>query len=325
MYNTKGARGLSTLSAAISSVEGGSCYFLATPIGNLGDITLRAIDVLTHVDIIAAEDTRHTKKLLSHLDIPPKRILAHHEHNAKESALGLVELLKQGNSIALVSDAGTPGISDPGTDLAARCAIEGIPCVPIPGPSAVVSALSICGFHSSTFTFFGFLPVKGKVRQEKLRDIDATPHSVVLYEAPHRMLGTMKALAEQDEGRGAKRQTCVCRELTKLHEEIRRGTVADIISWLEIAVSGEDNRDTMEMRIRGEFCVVLAPKKVDEDEESGSIEQRAKMSLKAMMEDGLSRSEAVKLSSKQFNGLSKSAVYKIALEIDGWSAAPEKE
>lgn len=300
--------------------ESGKAYFVATPIGNLGDITLRAIEVLASADIIACEDTRHTRKLLSHLDITPKRVVSHHEHNAHDSAVGLVALLKEGNSIALVSDAGTPGISDPGTELAATCAKEGIPCVPIPGPSAVVSALSVCGFHSSTFTFFGFLPVKGKARQEKVQDIGDTKHSVVLYEAPHRMIDTMNALAALEEGKGGARQVCVCRELTKIHEEVKIGSVQDIISWLESGAGRSLSSDVEGQRIKGEFCLVIAPKEVDAEEESGNAEQSAEHALTAMREDGVSRSEAVKLCSKQMPGISKSAVYKLALQIEGWAA-----
>lgn len=300
-----------------AAAEGGKAYFIATPIGNLGDITLRAIQVLGSADIICCEDTRHTRKLLSHLGITPKRVMAHHEHNARDSAVGLVQLLKEGNSVALVSDAGTPGISDPGTELAAHCAKEGIPCVPVPGPSAVVSALSICGFHSTTFTFFGFLPVKGKARQDKLQEIASIKHSVVLYEAPHRVIDTMQALAALDEGRGGSRQVCVCRELTKIHEEVLRGSVHEIIACLERKQSSSSD---VEQRIKGEFCLVIGPKEVNAAEESENAELNVERALRAMMADGISRSEAVKLCTKQVPSISKSAVYKLALQLDGWTA-----
>jgi 16S rRNA (cytidine1402-2'-O)-methyltransferase len=332
-----------------SSAQPGHAYFIATPIGNLGDITLRAIDLLDSVDIVCAEDTRHTRKLLQHLDIKPKRLVAHHEHNAIDSAAGLVQLLKEGNSIGLVSDAGTPGISDPGTELAALCGKEGIPCVPVPGPSAVVSALSVCGFPSSVFTFLGFLPVKGKARQDLLLAVDSTAHCVVLYEAPHRVLDTMKALQALRGGEGGDRPVCVCRELTKLHEEIRRGTVTEMVQWLKEREKGTATATTAattatataaataattattgdsgcasassssdKKGIRGEFCLVLGPRPVGANAEQ-DVEAGAVRTLLQLREDGLSRSEAVKLCAGGC-ALPKSAVYKLALGLDGWAA-----
>ena len=208
------------------SMSAGKCYFVGTPIGNLGDMSARAVEILRSVDVIAAEDTRHTLNLLRHfeVDLSDKKLVAHHEHNHRESVPGLISLLRRGESLAVVSDAGTPGISDPGTELAAACAKEGISAHPIPGPSALIAALSVSGFNSSPFTFFGFIPAKGKARKTRMADIESTSHVAALYEAPHRMLDTLRDLAALDEGRGADR-ACVCaRELTKLHEEIRHST-----------------------------------------------------------------------------------------------------
>lgn len=165
-----------------TEVRPGHLYFVATPLGNLRDITLRAMDILTHVDVICAEDTRHTIKLLRHLGLPHKEIISHHENNWIEAVPKIVSLAKSGSSCAVVSDAGTPGISDPGSQLAAACAREGIPLHPIPGPSAVVAALSVCGYTSTEFTFLGFLAVKGKERKEKLNKIKTISEVVVFFE-----------------------------------------------------------------------------------------------------------------------------------------------
>jgi 16S rRNA (cytidine1402-2'-O)-methyltransferase len=293
-----------------SNTESGHAYFIATPIGNLGDITLRAIEVLGSADIICAEDTRHTRKLLQHLNITPKRLISHHEHNAVNSAVGLISLLREGNSIALVSDAGTPGISDPGGELAAACAREGIPMHPIPGPSAVVSALSVCGFSSSVFTFVGFIPVKGRARRESLESIRSMEKQcVVLYEAPHRMLDTMTALQELNN----ERPVCVCRELTKVHEEIMHGTVGGILSELRRRVE-----ESPEGRVRGEFCLVLGPVTKNEGESREESAKQAVISLEKLRMDGMSRSAAVK-EVVEMCDLPKSSVYKMALGISGWS------
>lgn len=151
-----------------NAVEPGHLYYVSTPLGNLQDVTLRALHILAGVDVILAEDTRTTLKLLSLLRIAPKRVLAHHEHNWQQSTPGVVQMLREGRSVALVSDAGTPGVSDPGSQLAAACAAEGLPIHPIPGPSAVLAAVSVCGFNCVPFTFHGFVPAKGRERGEVL-------------------------------------------------------------------------------------------------------------------------------------------------------------
>lgn len=307
----RSSRALTTqLRAGSQSAQQGHAYFIATPIGNLGDITLRAVEVLSSADIICAEDTRHTRKLLKHLDITPKRLVSHHEHNAVNSAAGLIDLLREGNSVALVSDAGTPGISDPGTELAAACARQNIPVHPIPGPSAVVSALSVCGFNSNTFTFVGFLPVKGKSRTEKLEEIRAMKkHCVVLYEAPHRMIDTMIALQELN----GQRPICICRELTKIHEEISHGTVEDSLQQLVKTAEGSP-----EGRLRGEFCLVLGPVTENKSEVAEMSTNHALNILNQLKIDGIRRSEAVKTTVELCN-LPKSDVYQLALDMSGWS------
>lgn len=212
--------------------ESGHVYFVATPLGNMGDITFRAKDILETVDIIYAEDTRNTIRLLKYLSIPQKVIYSHHEHNEHESIGKIVQKVREGASVAVVSDAGTPGISDPGAPLAAAMAENFIPIHPIPGPSAVISAMSIAGFTNGDFTFYGFVPAKGTERKIKLKQIIDTKHSAVIYEAPHRMLRTFQELLALYPAVGNRYCVC-CRELTKLHEEIKRDTVQNIYTWLE--------------------------------------------------------------------------------------------
>jgi 16S rRNA (cytidine1402-2'-O)-methyltransferase len=212
------------LSNISTKVQAGHVYFVATPIGNLGDITSRAIETLQNVDIICAEDTRHTTQLLRLLSIPFKPLISHHEYNQRESIDKILFKISQGLSIAVVSDAGTPGISDPGISLASALLSRNIPIHPIPGPSAVITALSICGFNTNPFTFLGFLPVKGKERKEKLDFIMNCDHTLVIYEAPHRIISTLKELSSFPQ---LKDRSCIlCRELTKKYEEIKKGTIS---------------------------------------------------------------------------------------------------
>ena len=310
--------------ASESCVKGGHVYFVATPLGNIQDITLRALNVLRHVDIIAAEDTRNTAKLLRLLDIPTAKsktktkLVAHHEHNWQQSTPELVKLLLEGKSVALVSDAGTPGVSDPGAPLAAACVAAKIPVVPVPGPSAVVSALSVSGFvGSSTFTFHGFLPVKGKERKEAVAALLGSKHVGVFFEAPHRMLQTFELLVSLADKHGGERSVVCCRELTKLHEETFRGTMSQTLAWLKRAAEGGESGGE---RIRGEFTIVVAPPAPRQDgaeEGLDSPEGRAEATLIALRKDGLSRSDAVKVvSGMESAGVSRSLVYKLALAMD---------
>jgi 16S rRNA (cytidine1402-2'-O)-methyltransferase len=267
----------------------GTLYLVATPIGNLADITHRALQILNDVDLIACEDTRHTHKLLSHYGINTKTI-SYHEHNEQQRATELIERLKQGSNIAVVSDAGTPSISDPGFRLV-RAAIEnGLTVVPVPGPSALISALIAAGLPTDEFFFAGFLPARANARRARLAELHSVPGTLIFYEAPHRLAGTLKDAYEIL----GEREAVVARELTKLHEEIRRGRLS------KLAAEYADKKND----IRGEIVVLIdrnvigvATKAetsigvlVDQFEEAG-MDHRAALK-KAARELGLSRAEA---------------------------------
>ena len=201
----------------------GTLYLVATPIGNLADITHRALDILRKVSVIACEDTRHTRKLLQHYGIETKTI-SYHEHNEQQRARELVQTLHEGNDVAVVSDAGTPSISDPGYRLV-RAAIENaIPVVPVPGPSALISALVAAGLPTDEFFFGGFLPAKSNARRTRLNELRSVPGTLVFYEAPHRLAETLNDALEIL----GEREAAVARELTKLHEEIKRGRLSEL-------------------------------------------------------------------------------------------------
>ena len=203
-------------------------YLVATPIGNLGDITLRALDVLKRVDRIACEDTRQTQKLLNHFEIATPTVSCH-QHNERHRAAELIEALKAGGRIAVVSDAGMPGISDPGGWLAAEAIAAGVPVIPIPGANAALSALIASGLPTGEFHFIGFLPEKAGARRTRLEDLAAepreSPRTLIFYEAPHRILDT---LADLESVWGPALRVVAARELTKIHEEFLRGTVAEV-------------------------------------------------------------------------------------------------
>lgn len=219
----------------------GSLYVVSTPIGNLRDITLRAIDVLRAVDLILAEDTRHSRHLLDHHGIATP-MLSYHEHNEARATETAIARLREGRDVALISDAGTPLVSDPGTRVVRAAAEAGIAVVPIPGPSAVLAALVSSALGSERFTFFGFLARKGREREDALQELSSLRHTSVLYEAPNRVAATLAEIAS----RGARdRRVVVARELTKQFEEIRRGTVAELSAYYESAPP------------RGEVVIVL--------------------------------------------------------------------
>lgn len=220
-----------------------SLYVVATPIGNLADVTLRALEVLRSVDVIAAEDTRMTARLLDRHGIAGKMI-AVHEHNERASAERIAGLLAEGKSVALVSDAGTPAISDPGACVVAAVRAAGYPVVPVPGPSAVVAALSASGFENGRFLFCGFLPARAAERRGVLADLVAQPATLVFYEAPHRVV---ECVADLCAILGGERAIVLARELTKIHETIHRCRLAEAVAWLE----AEDNHR------RGEFVLVV--------------------------------------------------------------------
>lgn len=202
----------------------GKLYLVATPIGNLEDITLRALRILKEVDFIAAEDTRTTLKLLNHFEIK-KPLISNHRHNEEERENTLIDILKEGKNIAVVSDAGTPGISDPGEVIAQKAIEEGIEVIPIPGACAAITALIASGIDTKEFTFFGFLPLNKKLRKEKLEEIQEDTKTSIIYEAPHKLKDTLKDLKNiiQD------RKIVIARELTKIHEEFIRGNIDEII------------------------------------------------------------------------------------------------
>ncbi|WP_116644567.1 16S rRNA (cytidine(1402)-2'-O)-methyltransferase [Salinivibrio sp. HTSP] len=224
-------------------------YIVPTPIGNLADITQRALDVLASVDLVAAEDTRHTARLLSHFSINAKTF-ALHEHNEQQKAAALLARLQQGQSVALVSDAGTPLISDPGYHLVTQCREAGVRVVPLPGACAVVTALSASGLPSDRFSFEGFLPPKTKARQDTFRTLADDPRTLIFYESPHRI---RDSLADMREVLGEDRRVVLARELTKTFETIHGAPLGELIAWL--------NEDAN--RLRGEMVLLVAGYRAD--------------------------------------------------------------
>jgi 16S rRNA (cytidine1402-2'-O)-methyltransferase len=278
----------------------GILYLVSTPIGNLEDITFRAVNTLKSVDIIAAEDTRQSLKLLNHFDIK-KPVWSYHEHNKRESGKNLINNLLEGKNIALVTDAGTPGISDPGEDLV-RLAVENeIPVFAVPGAAAFVYSLVVSGLSTTRFIFEGFLPREGRERKEKLEDLKNEQRTIIFYEAPHRIERTLEDFYEYF----GDRKLAICRELTKRHEEIIRTTLSE-------AVNIYKERDP-----KGEFVIVLEGKSQEElnkekqeQLEGISIEDHIRM----YMEKGMDKKEATKKVAKE-RGLSKSEVYKYSIEV----------
>ena len=268
----------------------GTLYLCATPIGNLGDITQRVLDTLAEVDLIAVEDTRNTIKLLNHFKIK-KQMTSYHEFNKFEKAEELIALLQQGKNIALVTDAGTPAISDPGEDLVRLCAEAGVTVCAIPGPCALVTALSISGLPTGRFTFEGFLSVNKKSRQEHLTGLKDETRTMIFYEAPHKLLATLRDLADAF---GEDRKISLCRELTKLHEEVRRMTLGEAAAYYE------------ETPPRGEFVLVVAG--AEEKAEEGCTFEAALDLVRARMEEGLSTKDAVKQVAK-LTGFAKNLLY----------------
>jgi len=222
----------------------GTLYVVATPIGNLEDMTYRAVRMLGEVTLIAAEDTRHSRKLLNHYGIAT-RLISYHDHNEKGRAEQLLARLKEGENIALISDAGTPCIADPGYQLVQRCHLEKIPVVCVPGPSAVIAGLSIAGLPTEGFRFLGFLPAKAQARRMVLERCCADTATQVVYEAPHRLLAALTDIVEIS---GGNCQVGIARELTKRHEELFIGTAQEAL----ISFSGRD-------RVKGELVVMIAP------------------------------------------------------------------
>lgn len=266
----------------------GTLYLVATPIGNLGDITQRALQVLRDVDLIACEDTRHTRKLLQHYGVDT-RTVSYHEHNEQQRAAELIELLKQGSSIAVVSDAGTPAISDPGFRLV-RAAIEsGIVIVPLPGPSALVSALIASGLPTDEFFFGGFLPARSGARRARLNEVRTVPGTLIFYEGPHRLAASLRDAYEVL----GERDAVVARELTKLHEELRRGRLSELAEYYStVEPRGEIvlliDRTVLDQPASEDSRTVAA---LVEQFEAAGLDHRAALK-KAARELQLSRAEA---------------------------------
>lgn len=273
----------------------GTLYIVGTPIGNLEDITFRAVRILQSVDLIAAEDTRHTGKLLHHFQITTPQ-LSYHDHNRNSRIPELLEQFHQGKAIALVTDAGMPGISDPGYELVKACAEAGILVVPIPGPSAAITALSAAGLPTDRFVFEGFLPAKGQERRERLESLPAEIRTIVFYEAPHRLRQTLQDLAEVLD---VERQIVLARELTKLHEEFWRGNIGQAIAHYK------------EREPQGEYTLLLAGLPPAKPYLSEAEIQEQLQQLRAQ---GISRSQASRQLAK-LTAHSRRELYQIALAL----------
>ncbi|HEY6219570.1 MAG TPA: 16S rRNA (cytidine(1402)-2'-O)-methyltransferase [Gemmatimonadaceae bacterium] len=272
--------------------QSGTLFVVSTPIGNMGEFSFRAVEILRQVDAILAEDTRHTGQLLKRYEID-RRMIAYHEHNEAKSTPGLVERLRRGESFALVTDAGTPILSDPGARLVAACIEAGVSVVPIPGASALLAALVVSGLPADRFTFFGFLPRTGRDRAAAMAELSSLSHTAVLYEAPNRVAATLADLAEVA---GADRPVVVAREMTKQFEEIRRGTLAELSAYYENAPP------------RGEVVILLgaaAPRTVDDT----TVRER----VKALRASGLSARDTATAVAREL-GVSKRAAYQMTQE-----------
>lgn len=276
-------------------IEQPTLFIVPTPIGNLGDITQRALDVLNSVDIIAAEDTRHTGKLLSHFNIQT-RTFALHDHNEQQKAQVLVDKLLAGESIALVSDAGTPLISDPGYHLVSQCRQAGVKVVPLPGACAVITALSASGLPSDRFSFEGFLPAKSKGRKDKFMGIAKAERTCIFYESPHRIT---ESLADMLEVLGPEREVVLARELTKTYETIQGLPLGELVEWIE-----ED-----ENRKRGEMVLLIHGYR---EPVTDTLPDEATRTLAILVKE-LPLKKAAAATAEIYN-LKKNALYKWGLE-----------
>ena len=274
--------------------ESPALYVVPTPLGNLSDMTQRAIDVLRQVPWVAAEDTRHTAPLLKHYGCGA-RMLPAHEHNEEAAAQQVIGKLRDGESVALVSDAGTPAVSDPGARLVARVRAAGFRVIPLPGACAAVTALSASGLTEQHFLFYGFLPARNKQREDELRALAGLPYALVFYEAPHRILETVGSLAEV---LGGGRTLVLARELTKLFETIHSGPLGEALEWLQ----ADANRQ------RGEFVLLVSGAVASGDEGEG---ERV---LKLLLDDGITVKQAARLA-HAITGAPKNAMYELALSL----------
>lgn len=269
----------------------GKLYLCGTPIGNLEDMTYRAVRILKECDLIACEDTRQTIKLLNHFEIKTKMI-SYHQHNEEKSAVFLIDQLKKGKNISLVSDAGMPIISDPGSVLLREALKNSIQVIPVPGPSAFLLSLVVSGFDISKFTYYGFLPHKQKDKNELFQRIKESKTVTVLYESPHRLINTLGEILDKL----GDVDICICREITKKYEEFFRGSITASINHF--------NKNT----IKGEFCLIIDILKEDPDLKDLCLEEE----INKLIELGVSKKEISKNLSKKFNINSKE-IYKLLI------------
>lgn len=279
----------------------GKLYLVATPIGNLEDITYRAVNILNSVDIIAAEDTRQSLKLLNHLNIS-KKLISYHRHNEDVKTNELINMLKNGKNIGIITDAGTPGISDPGEIIVKEAIKEGIEVIPIPGACAAISAIIASGLSTKEFIFYGFLPQNKKLRNDKFDDILNQNKTIIIYEAPHRLISTLKEIREKC----GNIKVAVAKELTKIHEKFFRGYIEDIIF---------DFEDKEESKIKGEYIIMLemngeSPKEkiIRQINEKDEYEQ-----FRFYKEQGLDKKEIIKKIAKN-KKVNKDVIYKMFID-----------
>ncbi len=270
-------------------------YLVSTPIGNLEDITLRALRVLKEVDLIACEDTRHTRRLLDHFGVN-KPTISYHEHNEQARAKELVDRLERGQSIAIVTDAGTPGVSDPAYRIVTTAIERGVAVIPIPGATAMIAGLVASGLPTDAFLFAGFLPQRKLARRARLEELKVERATLILYEAPHRIRAT---LADALEILG-ERDAAVARELTKLHEQFVRGKLSELLSHFESNAP------------RGEMTLVIAGNRDDNSAQAGDVSIREQVN-RLMLDGGLSRNDAIKQAARS-RGLAKREAYQLLLD-----------
>ena len=286
----------------------GTLYIVGTPIGNLEDITLRALRILREVQLIAAEDTRHTRKLLAHYDIQTP-LTSYHEHNRFTKLPAILDALARGD-VALVSDAGMPGISDPGAELVQAAVQAGHTVSPVPGPSALIAALVASGLPTEAFAFFGFLPRKAQERRARLRDLADWPHTLIFYEAPHRLAAT---LADMVAVLGGERRIVIARELTKLHEAFWRGTLAEAVNMVR------------ETPPRGEITLVVegaAPQKASEPQQW--TREQVETALRRLAAEGITGARAAKQVAR-LSGWPRNEVYAAWLRMTPEEDETEEE
>lgn len=272
----------------------GKLYLVATPIGNLDDITLRAIKCLKETDIIAAEDTRHTLKLLNHLEIK-KKLISYHRHNEETKSSILINYLLEGQNIALVSDAGTPGICDPGEEIVKQAILNDIEIIPIPGACALINALIASGMNTTEFAFYGFLPLNKKNRKEKLEQIKRETKTIILYEAPHKLINTLNDIQKL---LGDNVKIVLAKELTKIHEEFIRGNIKEIIENID--------------NVKGEFIIIIEGN-LKENIEKENLNLTIDELYENYKKDGFSKKEIIKKIAKIKN-VNKNEIYQYFLE-----------